>query len=446
MDWISPRVCRSAGMAAGVTVLLLLSPDRVAADPPQEPAAPAGAEVRVARLIKDLAASDFTTRNSAHEQLSKLGSKSRQQLQQALTDPDPEVRLRAGRLLERLKLDDLWAAGRVTVRAAGEPASKILVAMAEQSGNHIHVGDPYGTFAEEKIDAEYSGACYWEAVDDVCRRTGNRLRPHYDTHTPGVVVSSGAPGDYPRAYSGPVRAQITSAKRHFVEELSYEERRSELAHSFHVNLQFNWEDRFRIVGYATQPELVEGVTDNHVIISAAQPSGGGWNATSPGLRQVTASLKLNPIPVSAASLTVFTIKWGLIAVGEPATLEIADLQPGKLHSQDDVAVKIESVEKQAAGKYIVTVNVLRDLAMPDPYEIVFREYDVQLIDRHDQPFRVQSQTPALTERGVQLRITYHGESTESEPKLLKLQYPRLRARRDLHLTFKNVPLPVGKPE
>jgi hypothetical protein len=52
----------------------------------------------------------------------------------------------------------------------------------------------------------------------------------------------------------------------------------------------------------------------------------------------------------------------------------------------------------------------------------------------------------LTERGVQLRVTFHGESAESEPKLLKLHYPRLRARRDVHLTFRNVPLPVGKPE
>jgi hypothetical protein len=444
MDWISPRVCRLAGIAASLVLLLL--PVRVAAQPPAAEEKPAAAEVRVARLIKDLGAGNFTTRNSAHGQLSKLGPESLPQLEKALHDSDPEVRLRAGQLLERLKLDTLWAASRVEVRLAGEPASKILLAMAEQTGNHIHVGDPYGTFAEEKIDVDYSGTCYWEAVDDVCRRTGNRLRPHYDTHTPGVVVSSGSPGEYPRAYSGPVRAQITSAKRHFVEELSYEERRSELSHSFHVNLQFNWEDRFRIVGYATQPELVEGVTDNGVIISAAQPSSGGWNATSPGLRQVTASLKLNPIPVSAASLEVFTVKWGLIAVGEPATLEIAELAPGKVHAQDDVAVKIESVEKQAAGKYIVTLNVLRDLSMPDPYEIVFREYDVQLIDRHDQPFRVQNQTPALTERGVQLRITYHGESAESEPKLLKVQYPRLRARRDVHLTFKNVPLPVGKPE
>jgi hypothetical protein len=333
----------------------------------------------------------------------------------------------------------------VNLQAVGQNASEVLARLAAQTGNHIHVGDPYGTFADAKLDVHYAGIGYWEAVDDICRRTGNRLRPHYDMHTPGVVVSSGAAGQYPRAYAGPVRALITSAKRQFIEELKYEEGDSELTHTFHVNLQFNWEDRFAMVGYATQPELVEGVTDNHVVISAAQPSAAGWNATSRGLRQVTASIKLNPIPISAKTLDVFTIRWGLIAVGEPATLAIP-VESKQVHSQDDVAARVESLEKQGGGKYVATLLVRRDLAMPDPYEIVFREYEAELVDQQGQPFRVQSQAPALTERGVQLRVTFHGETAESEPKTLKLHYPRLRSRRDVHLTFRNVPLPGEKPE
>lgn len=440
MDGISPRVCRRAGTPIAIALALAASPAALLAEEPPPPVA------RTARLVKELGARDFGTRVRAEGELSKLGSQSRAELEKALGDKDPEVRLRAERLLEQLKLDELWAPSRVTLHAVGEKASDVLLQLAAQSGNHIHVGDPYGTFAEAKIDVNYAGVNYWEAVDDVCRQTKNRLRPHYDMHTPGVVVSSGSPGKYPRAYAGPVRALVTSAKRQFIEEIKYEDETSELTHTFHVNLQFNWEDRFQMVGYATQPELVEGVTDNHVVISAAQPAGGGWNATSRGLRQVTASLKLNPIPVSATELSVFTIRWGLIAVGEPATLEMSPVESKQVHSQDDVAVRVESMETQSAGKYVVTLVIRRDLAMPDPYEIVFREYEAELVDDDGRPFRVQSQSPALTERGVQLRVTFHGESPDSKPKTLKLHYPRLRARRDVHLTFRHVPLPVGRPE
>jgi hypothetical protein len=440
MDGISPQVRRLAGRPFAVALVIVAAPAALVAQQPQPP------EARVARLIKELGARDFSTRTSAHEQLSKLGPDGRAQLERALADKDPEVRLRAERLFEQLRLDELWEPGRVTLDAVDQKASEVLVQLAAQTGNHVHVGDPYGTFADLELDVHYDGTSYWEAVDDICRRTGNRLRPHYDMHTPGVVVSSGSPGEYPRAYAGPVRALITSAKRQFIEELKYEEGDSELTHTFHVNLQFNWEDRFAMVGYATQPELVEGVTDNEVVISAAQPSGGGWNATSRGLRQVTASLKLNPIPISAKALRVFTIRWGLIAVGEPAVLAISPADSKQVHSQDDVAVRVESLEKQGAGKYIMTLLVRRDLAMPDPYEIVFREYEAELVDQHEQPFRVQNAAPTLTERGVQLRVTFHGEAADSEPKLLKLHYPRLRARRNVHLTFRSVPLPGERPE
>ncbi len=438
MDGKSPRVWRPARIVvAPLAVLLIL--EQAAFPQPPEP-------VRVAALIKDLGDSDFATRRGAYQRLAKLGAAGRAELEKSLTAADPEIRLRAGQLLEAIRADDLWAPRIVTLEATDQPAAEILKRLAAQAGNHIHVGDPYGQFADAKLSVNFSAVEYWQAIDDVCRQTGNRVRPHYDAHTPGMVVSAGSPGEFPRAYSGPVRGLITSAKRHFIEELSYEEHKSDLTHSFHLNLQFNWEDRFAIVGYATQPELVEGVTDNGVILSAAQPSGGGWNATSRGLRQVTASLKLNPVPVSAKTLETFTIRWGLIAIGEPKTIEIKQFEVDKPHAQDDVVVSLDAVEEPTTGKYILTINVLRDLALPDPQEVLFREYEVELIDQNGTAFRIQNLSPALTDRGVQLRVTFMGDSAESKPGLLKLHYPGLRTKRDVHLTFRDVPLPIEKPE
>jgi hypothetical protein len=410
-----------------------------------EPAKPP--EARVARLIRELGAAEYVTRERADAQLERMGDATRGHLQEALLDDDLEVRLRARRLLDRLRLDDLFRPAIVHHDGSPQPASRILQSLAAQSGNHIHIGDPYGNFADRAWQEKFGPTSYWEAVDEICIRTANRLRPHYDMHTPGIVVSAGTPPKYPRAYGGPVRGQITGARRVFIEELNYEEEKAELTHSFQINMQFTWEDRFRMVGYATQPELVEAVTDNHVIASAAQPAGGGWNATTRGLRQVTASLKLNPIPVSAKSFAVFTVRWGLIAVGEPAILELTDVAPAKACAGDDVVARIDALEKQpTASKYAVTLSVTRDLAMPDPQEVIFQEYDVEMIDGQGRAFRQQSVSPSLSERGVQLKLTFIGESPESEPERIKLHYPRLRARRNVELTFRNVPLPVGKPE
>jgi len=437
MDWISLRVCRIAGMSSAISIAWMAVS---LAAPPER------GEIRVARLIRDLGASDYSKRQQADQELAALGRESRESLERALADPDVEVRLRAKRLLERLALEDLWSPTRVNYQAHEVPASKILAALAAQTGNHIHVGDPYGNFAEKPLDLHFLAKGYWEALDEICHQTGNRIRPHYDMHTPGIVISAGAAGKYPRAYGGPVRAQIVGARRVFIEELNYEEQKAELTHSFQINLRFHWEDRFRMVGYATQPQLVEAVTDNQVIISAAQPSGSGWNATARGLREVTASLKLNPVPVSAKTLEKLTIKWGLIAVGQPATLELAELGPGKRYSQDDLAVTIEAIEQHPAGKCQLTLSVVRDLAMPEPHDVIFQEYEAELLDAEGRPYRLQSQSHALSDGAVQVKLTYNGESAQSTPKSLKLHYPRLRARRDVELVFRNVPLPVGRPE
>ena len=435
MDWMS----RKFVLLAVMSVMQSLAWTG-AAEPPEAP------PVRVARLIRDLGSGDFVRRQAADEQLAALGQMSREQLEQVLDDPDVEVRLRARLLLDRLKLDDVWKASTVSCRAEDEQASNVLLALARQSGNHVHIGEPYGHFAEQKIDAYFAGVSYWEAVDDVCARTGNRIRPHYDMHTPGIVVSAGNPPKYPRAYSGPIRAQITGARRVFIEEVNYEDHKAEVTQSFQINLQFAWEDRFGIVGYANQPELVEAKTDNHVVVSTAQASTGGWSATSKGLRQVTASIKLNPVPTSAQAFDIFTVRWGLIAIGETAVMEIKDLESNGVHAQDDLSVRVESIERQPGAKCLVSVSVARDLAMPEPHEVVFQEYDVELVDRQGRPYRLQSQSHALSDRGVQLKLTFNGEGGDSEPQSIRLRYPRLRARRDLELTFRHVPLPTGRPE
>ena len=296
----------------------------------------------------------------------------------------------------------------------------------------------------------YASMTYWEAVDDICRRTGNRIRPHYDMHTPGIVVSAGPPGNFPRAYAGPVRAQITGARRVFIEELNYEEAKgradAQLPDQSAIHLGRSLSHRGLCHAARTGRG---GDRRQDRAVAAAQAAGGGWNATSRGLRQVTASLKLNPVPVSARSLDVLQDQMGPDRGGRAGRRWSSPIStPAKLHcSGRRLRCRSRRSKSKPAARYIVSLNVVRDLV--DARAAGNRVSGVRRrAGRRPGPAlsAAEPDPPSLGERGVQLKIAVLGESAESEPAATQLHYPRLRARRDLELVFRNVPLPMSKPE
>ncbi|HEX4129350.1 MAG TPA: hypothetical protein VHZ24_04855 [Pirellulales bacterium] len=408
---------------------------------------PADAPVaRVARLITEMRSDSFAARSHAIAGLEALGPAARQQLEAAADDPDPEVHLRARELLVRLKMLDLWSAGQAKLPAGKVTAGKLLQQLADQTGNHILLGDQYGNFHDQEIELDRPTGEFWSLVDEVCRKSSNRVRVHYDTRQPGLVVVAGEPAKFPVAYYGPVRAQICSARRVFTEVLDYEELDSELSHTFQLNLQMSWEDRFRLVAYRAQVELASAVTDTGDELPASQPSGNGWNVASSGTRQLSMSLRLHPPATKARELDKLVLRWGLVAVGDMATFDVANWELGKPYQQDDVELIVESVQAGADGRYEVTVLVNRDLVMPDPQEIVFQENELELLDLEGRPLRKQGQTNSVIDSGAKMKVTFQAEHDASAPATLRLNYPRLRAERDAELVFRHVPLPVGKPE
>jgi hypothetical protein len=408
------------------------------ADPPR-------GEIRVARLVRQLGSPDFSAREMADEKLAKLGAEGRAHLQQGLLSDDPEVRLRSRNLLDRLEFNEFWSSRCVTCQARGEPAAKILESLASQSGNHLFMGGTYGTFNDQATDLLCAGRPFWEAVDEVCLKTDNHVRPHYDSRLTGLVIASGAPGSFPVAYAGPLRAQITGARRVFIEELNYEDKKSDVTHTFQINLQVVWEDRFRLVAYSSQPEVAEAVTDTNQTLSAGSgaPS---WSVATPGTRQLTANLRLSPPAAGAQKLKRLKLKWGMMAVGNMATLETTDLTPQTRRQDAGTTLVIESFEARPGGRFELGLLLCRDTALPDPPEIMQQENDVELFDEHGNPLRLQGQSSALTDEGVQLRMNFAADSSDATPKLLRVSYPRFRSRRDVEITFRDVPLPVTRPE
>jgi hypothetical protein len=416
-------------------------------DPPPGVSAPKTDDnPRVARLVRDLGATAFEVRQRAAAELSRIGPDTREALERAANSDDTEVRLNAQSLLEQLKVNDLWAPGLVTCGIRGDAASSVLKLLGEQTGNNVLIGDQYGQFHDAPVNLDFTAAPFWQVLDELCRQTSNQVRHHYDTRTPGLVLVQGEPGRHPVAYAGPVRGRITSARRVFIEEMDYESLKSEVTHTFQINLQMMWEDRFRLVAYRSQPELVQAVTDAGVELPAAQPAGSAWNVANAGTRQLAMNLRLQPPSTTSNQLATLRLKWGLIAVGDMQTMDVSDLESNAPHRQDGVELIVEGIQERPGSRYEVTLIVNRDLVIPQPQEVLFQENEFELFDAEGRPFRKQGQTNSLTDQGAKIRFTFAGDTPGSAPRRLRFTYPRLRAEQDLQIVFRDVPLPVGKPE
>jgi hypothetical protein len=434
---------RSAAVCAVVfTSLLLAHPGHLGAQDTRD-------ELRVARLVTDLGSDQYAVRETADEELAKLGPIARKQLLEAAGSDDAEVRLRAKDLLEQIAVHELWQASTVSVPEGSHKSSDLFVAMAAQSANHITVGDQFGVANEAEISAGALAAAprqFWPLVDAICRESGNHFRPHYDNRKPGVVVLGGDMGSEPIAYSGPVRCRMTSARRAFTEDVDYQTGGSETTHSFRLNLEMLWEDRFRIVAYRSQPDVIEAVTARGTKLLAAQSTGQGWNIASPTTRQLAMHVRLEPPSPADATLDTLRLAWELVAVGEMTTLEVRDLTPGVPQFQDDVELVIDELKRNGTSQYELSVQLMRGLVIPEPEEVLTHEYELSLVDTKGREFRKQGEHRSLVGHNVRHRTTFVGVDDSSEPAVVRLEYPKIRSRRALEITFQGVPLPVGKPE
>jgi len=426
-------------MTANVAAQQVASPDTLTAKP----------AVRVARLIRELGSESYGERREADEALAAMGQAARAQLEEAATDADPEIRLRAKNLLRRLKVLDLWSPSHVDYQAMEVPVSQAVAVLAEQSGNHLMTGDQYSTVRDVSIEFDCRGLTFWEALDKLCALSGNRVRPH-DARQPGLVVMSGDSGEYPVAYSGPVRAQIKSARRVFSEELDYLDGESELTHTFQFTLQMMWEDRVKLVAYRAMPDLVVARDETGAELVDLQSTGGGWNLAADSTRQVPMTLRLDPPSIKSRRLDMLKLKWGLIAVGDMATLEVTDLNSAEPHFQGDLDLVVEAIEfseGQGSGSRVeLTLLINRDLVIPEPQDVVFRENEIELLDAEGNAFRQQVETNTLAADGARMKIRFVGASENSRPVRLRFTYPRIRTQTDLEIIFRDVPLPVAEPD
>ncbi len=402
----------------------------------------------MARLVERLGSDSYRDREDADAALEEIGSPSRGQLEAALDAQDAEIRLRAGRLLSRLKVSDLWSPTTVKLSKPTLSVSQALEEIAAQTGNHVMVGNALGEFNNPILSLTTSPTTFWQAIDEVCRQSENHVRTLHEPR-PGLLMTSGATGKQPVAYSGPLRAYITGARRVFSEQLDYNQLTSDTEHTFKIDVRILWEDRFNLVAFRSRPRLVEAVTDTGKKLLPVKQSGSRevWSGTGSGVRHVSASIALRPPSLSDKELDRFKLEWSMIAVGDMATLEVTDLQSRRPQYGDHLELIVEKVRKDPRGNhYIISVLILRDLVVPEPREILQHENRLELFDSEGRRCKPEGASSVLFDRGVRMTARFRMPRADSTPERLEVSYPRIRDQRALEIEFRHVPIPVSKPE
>lgn len=423
------RLALALGVAGNVAAPLLAQDDRET--------------VRVARLVRDLGAESYIAREAAMRSLAQLGGASRQQLELAAQSADLEVRQRAGELLRRLKTEQLWRGATVALGDQPRLLSQALPEIARQTNNHVSTGTRFELFNDAPATLGVASGGYWQSLDELCRLTGNSLRPHYDARQPGVVLVTGKAGQNPLAYSGPFRLELVSARRVLDDELTYRDLTLKRAHSFKLVFHVLWEDRLQLTAYRAAPQVLAARPDaGEPLLPVETPR--DWQIVGAGAKQVTLEVKLQPPGDPARSLETLLLEWELMAAGDPAQLLIDDLNSGAAARADGMEVVVEECQPKSDTLVDLCLAVSYDELLPEPPEAVFHENRYELLDAAGRPLELVDEAYELAAEAIGARLTFRrvAEGSAGQPARLRVTYPRLRSQRALTAQFNNIPLPT----
>ena len=407
--------------------------------------------VRVAHLIDRLGSSSFARRQAAERALLELDEPPITPLEKAVAGTDPEVSLRAEKLLNELKTRRMWSPSMIQQASGDQLASEILRNAATESGNRLAFGGRFDNFVDRKIQVLPGRAPYWQVVDHVCRQTNNHLSFRRQPETGATVIVAGAPGKHPVAYAGPLRVFLKQARREFSESLDYEDRALDLKHTFAIDIATNWETRCRLLAHRSEAYVVAAVTDSGQRLLAAPGTSGGWNVVPVGAGQVETTLRLQPPSVAASQLAKLHLRWELVAASDMQTIDITDMETPRVYRRDDVELVFEGVEKVSDTRYEASIVVKRAAFITELKGLAETHHEIGMIDDHKQSMSVHSRstensstsrrkTPFLVQ-GTRIVTSFVADKPERKPASIHFRYPKIRSLKAVDIVFRDVPLP-----
>lgn len=405
-------------------------------------------------LVKELGNESYQVRSAAHEALEASGLKAKPYLEQAKESKEPEIRLRVKSLLNKIYYEELWLGGQVKT-AKTMKLSEAVAILNEETGNQTALGDQYGAANDPDENVSLETGEYWKVLDSLCAQSKNILRTNYSTYNndPHIVIcTSNEPQNNPIAYAGPFRFKMEGAIRTYRQDFSFENLNDDVTHNFTITLKAAWESRVKLIASGS-PRIEEAVTDGGV--KCRQPGQTATTSMIGNNRELTATVSIFPPPLTSKKFVSIKGVWTMFLLGDFTKVAIKKLAAEETVYQDDVAVRILSVDLETEPIEI-SLLVTRDLAPPDPAEISHQELSFALYDTNGEKMTEKTKSVDMTEDGVQVTLKYEtsapGPTQDDEDQPpgprkaghLEVGYPKIRGKRDVPFEFTNVPLPNGE--
>jgi hypothetical protein len=163
-------------------------------------------------LIEKLGSASYAERE-ATKSLESLGSKALPALRSALKAKDPEVRIRAKAMINRIEGNLLIQESLVRLDFKDVSLDEIVKSLKKQTGAEVTLGAPGPEFAGRRITLrETQPVPFWKAIDRICAEAKLSFQYQYMGPRGQSLVLSSQPNlvNQPSYYHGPFRVSIVS--------------------------------------------------------------------------------------------------------------------------------------------------------------------------------------------------------------------------------------------
>lgn len=229
-----------------------------------DPAPPVNEDLKpeIRRLVKKLDADQLAEREAAEAAILGKGTAVLDLLPEPDDKTSPEVKVRLTRIRQKLQAAAAEAAVKpalITLKGDAMPLSKVIAALAEQSGNKIEdnrekFGQPT---SNPPIKVNFEKTPFWEALDDVLDQAGLALYPFADGSGLNIVAKNEKqlPLSDGASYAGPFRFTPTDVA-------ATRTLRTDAPASLKVSVETAWEPRLKPIALRQKMEDIEA-TDEH---------------------------------------------------------------------------------------------------------------------------------------------------------------------------------------